>query len=92
MEYKMHPVHVISVCTAAGTIIPLRLQVKDNSCEPLKIQIEEIVSQKESQRIGIEAHIFLCRAMVNNRSISFELRYAIRDHTWFLISDNRMIR
>ena len=85
MEQKMCPVDVISVCSASGDIRPLRLRMEDEQHQLLRIDITEIVSVKEVQYVGIEAHVFLCRAMVREKEWLFELKYTIRTHTWCLI-------
>ena len=85
MEQKMQPVDVISVCSASGDIRPLRLRMEDEQHQLLRIDITEIVSIKEVQFVGIEAQIFLCRAMVGEKEWLFELKYPIRTHTWCLI-------
>lgn len=78
------PVDVISVCSADGKIKPLRLRMEDETHQLLRIDIEEIVSAKEIQYVGIEAQIFLCKAMVQGRPWMFELKYTIRSHSWCL--------
>ena len=85
MEQKMCPVDVISVCSASGDIRPLRLRMEDEKHELLRVDIEEVVSVKQVQYVGIEAHIFLCRATVEQRQWLFELKYTIRTHTWCLM-------
>lgn len=85
MEQKIQPVDVISVCSASGDIRPLRLRMEDEQHQLLRIDITEIVSIKEVQFVGIEAQIFLCRAMVGETEWLFELKYTIRTHTWCLI-------
>ena len=82
MEQKMCPVDVISMCSASGDIRPLRLRMEDEAHRLLRIDIEEIVSVKEVQYVGIEAQIFLCRATVGGKMWLFELKYTIRTHTW----------
>jgi hypothetical protein len=32
--------------------------------------------------VGAEAQIFLCRARIWGRDVNFELKYAIRSHSW----------
>lgn len=85
MELCPSPVDVISVCSAAGDIRPLRLRMEDERHQLLRIDIEEIVSVKDIQYVGIEAKIFLCRATVGERKRLFELKYTIRTHTWCLM-------
>jgi len=79
---KIFPVDVISVCSANGDIRPLRLRMEDESHGLLRIDIDEVVSSKDIQYVGIEAKIFLCRATVGERQWLFELKYTIRTHSW----------
>ena len=78
------PVDVISMCSANGDILPLRFRMEDEYHQLLRIDIEEIISSKEIQYAGIEAHVFLCRAKVNGKQWLFELKYTIRSHNWCL--------
>jgi len=79
------PVDVISMCSANGDIRPLRLRMEDEDHQLLRIDIDEIVSCKPIQYVGIEAQIFLCRATVKGKTTLFELRYTIRSHNWCLL-------
>ncbi|MBE6979279.1 MAG: hypothetical protein E7431_02760 [Ruminococcaceae bacterium] len=79
------PVDVISVCSADGTIKPLRLRMEDEAHQLLRIDIEEVISSKEIQYVGIEAHVFLCRATVRGKESVFELKYTVRSHNWCLM-------
>ena len=79
------PVDVISVCNADGSIKPLRLRMEDEDHQLLRIDIEEVISSKEIQYVGIEAHVFLCRATVRGKESVFELKYTIRSHNWCLM-------
>ena len=75
-------VDVISVCSADGSIKPLRLRMEDEEHQLLRIDIEEVISVREVQYVGIEAHVFLCRATVKGKEWLFELKYTIRSHSW----------
>lgn len=85
MEPRMCPVDVISVCSACGEIRPLRLRMEDNDHQLLRIDIDEVVSVKQVQYVGIEAQIFLCKAQVLGKQWLFELKYTIRTHSWCLM-------
>ena len=85
MEQTIFPVDVISMCSAGGEIRPLRMRLEDDNHQLMRIEIDEIVSVKHIQYVGIEAHIFLCRATVGMRECVFELRYTIRTHSWCLL-------
>ena len=82
---KNRPVDVIAMCSAAGEIRPLRLRMEDEHHQLLCFDIDEVISIKTVQYVGIEAHIFLCRATVRQREWVFELRYTIRTHSWCLL-------
>ena len=81
---RNQPVDVISVCSAGGHIRPLRLRVEDESHQLLSIDIEEVISVKPVEYVGIEAQIFLCKAIVRGKQWLFELKYTIRTHNWCL--------
>ena len=85
MNLVNHPVDVISVCSANGEIRPLRMRVEDEEHQLLRVDIDEVVSTKSVQYVGIEAHIFLCRATVRGDEWLFELKYTIRSHHWHFL-------
>ena len=82
MQPKVCPVDVISVCSANGDIRPLRIRMEDEKHQLLRVDIDEVISCKMIQYVGIEAHIFLCRATVQGCKWLFELKYTIRSHSW----------
>ena len=79
------PVDVISVCSAAGEIKPLRFRMEGADHKLLRIDIDQVISSRQIQYVGIEAHIFLCRAVVEGQQWLFELQYTIRSHSWCLM-------
>lgn len=85
MEQNVCPVDVISMCSAGGEIRPLRFRMEDEGHQLMRVDIDEIVSSKKIQYVGIEAQIFLCRATIQGRNALFELRYTIRTHSWCLM-------
>lgn len=85
MELQNAPVDVISVCSAGGEIRPLRLRMETEDHQLLRVDIDEVISSKKIQYVGIEAHIFLCRATVRGKKWLFELKYTIRSHCWCLL-------
>lgn len=82
MEQRICPVDVISMCSADGQIRPLRLRMEDEDRKLLRVDIDEVISVKQIQYVGIEAFIFLCRAVVREKLWLFELKYTVRTHTW----------
>lgn len=85
MERTAFPVDVISMCSAGGEIRPLRMRLEDDGHQLMRIDIDEVISVKYVQYVGIEAQIFLCRAMVHGERRMFELKYTIRTHSWCLM-------
>lgn len=85
MEQYNCPVDVISVCSADGDIRPLRIRMEDGEHSLLRVDIDEVISSKPIQYVGIEARVFLCRATVRSKQWLFELKYAIRSHRWYFV-------
>lgn len=82
MEWIHSPVDVISMCSASGDIRPLRLRMESEDHQLLRVDIDEVISSKKVQYVGIEAQVFLCRATVEGKEWLFELKYTIRSHSW----------
>ena len=85
MEQNICPVDVISMCSANGDIRPLRFRMEDEDHQLLRVDIDEVISCKDIQYVGIEAQVFLCRATVWGQKWLFELKYSIRSHSWSLV-------
>ena len=85
MDRTMYPVDVISVCNADGEIRPLRLRLEKEEEEPVRIDIMEVLKVTEIPHVGVEAHVFLCRAKPHGREMLFELKYTFRTHSWCLL-------
>ena len=79
------PVDVICAYSASGEIRHLRFRMEDEDHQLLRVDIEEVISCREVQHVGIEAHIFLCKAFVGGKKTLFELKYTIRSHNWCLL-------
>ena len=73
---------VISLCSANGEIRPLRVRMEDGDHCLLRLDIDEVISSKKIQYVGIEATVFLCRATVEGKPWLFELKYTLRSHRW----------
>ena len=85
MGESICPVDVISMCSADGRIRPLRFRMEDEDHQLLRVDIDEIISSRQIQFVGIEAQVFLCRAFVRGKMWLFELKYTIRSHSWCLL-------
>lgn len=84
MEERNTPIDVISVCSADGEIKPLRFRMEEEDHTLRRIDIAQVISTRKIQYVGIEAHIFLCKAQVEGKEWLFELKYTIRTHCWCL--------
>ena len=78
------PIDVISVCSADGEIKPLRFRMEGEDHTLRRIDIAQVISTRKIQYAVIEAHIFLCKALVEGKEWLFELKYTIRTHCWCL--------
>ena len=85
MEQKISPVEVLSFCSADGQIRPLRFRLEDEDHQLVRVDIDEVISVKQIQYVGIEAFVFLCRATLQGKKWLFELKYTVRTHTWCLL-------
>ena len=84
MPERNTPIDVICVCSASGEIRPLRFRMEDEEHQLLRVDIDQVISSRRIQYVGIEAQIFLCRAMVSGVQWLFELKYTVRSHSWCL--------
>ena len=84
MDELNTPIDVISVCAADGQIKPLRFRMEDADHRLRRVDIDQVISSRKIQYVGIEAHIFLCKALVEGQQWLFELKYTIRTHSWSL--------
>ena len=84
MDERNTPIDVISFCSADGEIKPLRFRMEEEDHTLRRIDIAQVISTRKIQYVGIEAHIFLCKALVEGKEWLFELKYTIRTHCWCL--------
>lgn len=85
MERSSCPIDVISFSSADGCLRPLRLRIPQADQSLLRVDIDEIVETSVVEYVGMEATVFLCRATVGQKRRFFELKYAMRSHTWYLV-------
>ncbi len=82
MKNTVRPVDVISVCSADGSIRPLRLRLEGEDQELIRVDVEQILSIREIPYVGVEALVFRCRGRSPDRHITFELKFLLRQHSW----------
>lgn len=78
------PVDVICVCQADGSIRPLRLRLENEENMMVRVDVEEVLSTRKVDFVGVEALIFLCRIHLCGRAKVIELKYTFRNHSWWL--------
>lgn len=81
MEQLLHPVDVIALWGADGKLRPLRLRLQAET-GPQRVDILQIVQEKQEQRYGWEGIRFLCIARAGWREYPVELYYSQRSHCW----------
>lgn len=78
-------VDVISLCSAAGEVSPLRLRVQTEEQGVFRMDIDRVVSRIPIETVGAEGMRYLCRATAGERQCLIELCYSLRTHTWHLL-------
>lgn len=76
-------VDMIAVCSADGSLQPLRFRF-DDGAETRRVRVLEILSCKEVRYVNVEAYEYVCRALVEEREQVLRIRYGIRAHRWSL--------
>ena len=79
-------VDMISLCSADGQVYPLRFRVENDIGELIRVNIDEIIDRKEIPYIGVESYTYLCRVSAQQHRFVVELKYYIRSHTWYVLS------
>lgn len=77
-------IEMICVCAADGDLTPLRFRMEDEERQLQTVSIAQILVAKPIQYAGIDAILYLCKAVWNGRERLFELRYTVKTHRWTL--------
>ena len=85
MNEEHIPIDCISITDAGGNITPLRFRLERKDRQWLRVHIDQVLDTRHIPYVGVEAQIFFCRGTAEGRNQIFELRYAIRSHSWFLV-------
>ena len=83
MEFSTN-VDMIAVCSADGSLQPLRFRFEDGERQIRRAQVLEILSCREIKYVNVEAYEYTCRTRTEEREVLMRLRYAIRSHRWSL--------
>ena len=81
MEQLIQPVDVIALWEADGKMRPLRLRLLSES-GPQRVDILQVVQEKQENRYGWEGIRFLCIARAGRQEYPVELFYSQRNRCW----------
>ena len=81
MEQLLHTVDVIALWEADGKLHPLRLRLCSET-GPQRVDILQVVQEKQESRYGWEGIRFLCIAKAGWREYPVELFYSQRHRCW----------
>ena len=81
------PIQVLASCLADGTMQPLRFRFEDDEHCLRVVSITEVVDWRKVEYVGVEAFVYLCKAVVEGKEKLYELRYTIRAHRWVLFRE-----
>ena len=83
MEFSTD-VDMIAVCSADGSLEPLRFRFRDPEQGVHRARVLEILSCREIKYVTVEAYEYLCRTRLEEREALMRVRYAVRSHRWSL--------
>lgn len=81
------PIQMIAHCDADGSMRPLRFRFEDRDHTLHTVQIAQVLDARRVEYVGIEAFIYLCKAVLRDRECLFELKYTVRTHRWVLFRE-----
>lgn len=82
MQALNMPIEMISLSSVDGQLRPLRFRYEDSSHKLHTVRISEVLVVKELNYVGIQSYLYLCKALLVDREIVFELRYTVKEHRW----------
>ena len=62
----------------------LTVHYYDWDSQLIRVDIEEIVSTRNVEFVGVESQIFTCRGKIGGKMRMFDLKYMFRSHCWYL--------
>lgn len=78
------PIYMISVCNTVGELRPVRFKFETEDHQLIQVDIEEILSFKETSFNGIKELLFTCSASIGERFRLFILKYNVQSHKWLM--------
>ena len=87
MEHRNIPIQMIAHCDADGSMQPLRFRFEDETHALHTVQIAQVLDSRRVEYVGIEAFVYLCKAVLWERECLFELRCTVRTHRWVFLRE-----
>ncbi|MBR4701601.1 MAG: hypothetical protein IKP19_07920 [Oscillospiraceae bacterium] len=87
MERQIN-VDMLAVCSADGSLQPVRFRFEDENHIVRMARVLEILSCQEIRYVNVEAYSYSCRARIEEEECLLNLRYSIRSHCWRLQQRN----
>ena len=84
MDCENRPIQVIALCGAEGELKPRRFLIEARAPPLHTVSGTEVADTRWENYAGIEAAVFLCRAVEAGREQLYELKYTVRTHRWVL--------
>lgn len=82
--YCYRPIQTLCIVSTLGEIRPVWFRYEDEEHNIIKVDIREILSQKESRVAGRKELIYTCSAQADEQLTIVELKYTIESHKWIL--------
>ena len=78
------PVQMIASCNTKGDFTPLRFRFENKDCVLITVDVGSVLSRNPGSPDNRREILYRCRAPFAGRLHTFDLRYVIQDHKWFL--------
>ena len=85
MEHVVNiPIQMIASCTTTGEFMPIRFRYEAADCELVTVHIDQVLNQDGRAFGNMREMIYSCRATMFGQCRTFQVRYLIHEHRWFL--------
>ena len=76
------PIQTFCVVSTLGDFTPIRFRFENEQHEIITVNINEILSHKETNFAGINEIRYTCNAFIGDELKMFELKYSVIQHKW----------
>jgi len=84
MKVMAKPIEMIAWFDFKGLIHPIRFRLIDEEGKYKTISVKSIQARKKEKLAGNLMQVFLCRGIVNDKEVLFELKYEKDTDQWTL--------